>query len=874
MNYYPYFRFIFCFLLVLQISCTNKPNVPMNTNIELNENWSLQMEGDSTVYPAKVPGTVQTDLLLNNKIPQPFYRDNEKKYQWIDKENWNYSTHFNIDSIAYSSDRIFLDFKGLDTYATVLLNGNRILDADNFYRSWRIGAKKYLRVGENNLEIQFQSPIKKGLEKLNLLGYALPAANDQSEVGELGENKVSVFTRKAPYHYGWDWGPRFVTMGIWRPVFLEFRSGAEITGVYYQQQSVTSKKAVVVAKIDVSGYKAGSYTFIIRNEDENQVTYGKKEIKLNENSVHAEIKFTIEEPDLWWPNGYGKSTLYAFRADIMHKGRIIDSKTTHVGLRDIKVIRKNDSNGQSFYFQVNDVPIFAKGANYIPNDNFLPHVSNEKYKYMVKSAYEANMNMLRVWGGGIYENDIFYELCDKYGILVWQDFMYACSMYPGDDAFLENARLEAVENVKRLRNHASIALWCGNNEIDAAWCEEDEQCGWGWKQLYNAEQRKQIWHAYDTLFHKLLPAVIHEYSPTSFYWPSSPLADWGKTASYSNKSGDMHYWGVWHGSEPFEKFEDVVPRFMSEYGFQSFPEFNTINEFTLPEDWDIYSEVMLSHQRSPIGNQKIREYMELYYKVPDDFKEFLYVGQVLQAFGIEKAIDVHRMNKPFCMGSLYWQLNDCWPGASWSGIDYYGNWKALHYRAKEAFKKTRIGIWQSEPEDQLRIYVLNDDQKLKEAVIQLNIRNFSGEGLFQNQQTITFSFDSATTVATLDLSHMPVGIDRQKSYLEAKLVVGDTTLDQRIHFFVLPKKLKLQESAINFEIEEKANTYQIKLASPHLEKDVFISVPGVGASFSDNYFDMLPGETKVVDMKVKSSQEGGLDKKIVIRTMNMINNSY
>jgi beta-mannosidase len=842
----------------------------MNKRVELKDNWTLQMEGDSQVYKVKIPGTVQTDLLVNSKVPQPFYRTNEVKYQWIDKKNWIYKTQFVIDSANFHSSKIFLNFKGLDTYAEVKLNDKKILDADNFFRSWRIEVKESLRVGKNNLTIHFKSPVHIGLEKLKKHGYPLPAVNDQSEVGGLGDKRISIFTRKAPYHYGWDWGPRFVTIGIWRPVFLEFIDNAEITDVFFNQDNINSNLAELSVFVDVSSSKPGDY-YIVISDPETEEKYINKKVSINGNQQIFEFNIKIKNPELWWPNGYGSQHLYNFKVDLLEDGNTLHSENYSIGLREIKVVREEDVHGKSFYFKVNGLPIFAKGANYIPNDVFLPRVSSEKYEHIIKSAFDANMNMIRVWGGGIYENELFYDLCDKYGLLVWQDFMYACSMYPGDEQFINNAKLEAIENVKKLRNRACLALWCGNNEIDLAWCHWDENCGWGWKELYNDDQKKQIWKSYDTLFHKVLPDIVGEYSPNTFYWPSSPIADWGKPSSYSEKSGDMHYWGVWHGGEPFEKFEDVIPRFMSEYGFQSFPEFNTINEFTLPQDWDIYSEVMLAHQRSAIGNQKIKEYMEHYYKVPNDFKDFIYVGQLLQAYGIGKAIDFHRANKPFCMGTLYWQLNDCWPGASWSSIDYFGNWKALHYIVKEVFEPTRAVVLQKG--NLLEVCILNDDIKVENGVLQLEIFDFLGQNLYQSQQSVQFRFDSSTMVTNINLSELPDKIDPKKSFLIAKLFVKDNLVSENIHYFVLPKDLELPPSSIQHEIIENSDSYQVVLKSKNLEKDVAISIPEVSAIYSDNYFDLLPGQSRTIHVQLTRIENNVLNKGLEIRTLNNINNN-
>lgn len=863
-------KLIYAFF-ILFVSCTKHTSEQMNNSIVLSENWTFQMEGDNKIFEAHVPGSVQLDLFNNKKVPQPFYRTNEKKYQWIDEENWIYYNTFQIDTVQLDHSKIFLNFKGLDTYAEVRLNGSVILESDNFFRSYRIDVKKLLRDGSNYLEIKLLSPIKIGLEKLKENGYLLPAVNDQSEVGGLGDKKVSVFTRKAPYHYGWDWGPRFVTMGIWRPVEIDFVNNAELIDVYYQQKSVSAERANILTRVNIATYDYGDYQINVIDEETGK--------KLSSQSVTADIgekevnlSLSIDDPVLWWPNGYGSQHQYRFRINLLKNNKVIDSKVTKAGLRDIQLIREEDNHGKSFYFRVNGVPVFAKGANYIPNDNFLSRVSDKKYQYILKSAAAANMNMIRVWGGGIYENDVFYDLCDEYGLLVWQDFMYACSMYPGDDKFLENARLEAIENVSRLRNHASIALWCGNNEIDAAWCEWKENCGWGWKEKYNQNQRKEIWKAYDTLFHKILPEVIREYNPEADFWPSSPLADWGKPASYESNSGDMHYWGVWHGGEPFEQFEKVIPRFMSEYGFQSFPEFNTIKEFTLPGDWDIQSEVMLAHQRSPIGNQKIKDYMKLYYRVPDDFKDFLYVGQVLQAYGITKAIDAHRINKPVCMGSLYWQLNDCWPGASWSSIDYYGNWKALHYRVKDAFKPTHTAFLQKGNE--VDVYIVNDNKDIREGILELRILDFYGKNLYQNQQNILFDFDSSALVMNLNLNEMPEKIDMTKSFIVAELYSNNKLIDKANHFLVLPKELNLPKSNIKYNLKEKSGRYVLELSSDRLEKDVGIFLREINAQFSNNYFDINPGEKMELIISDITADRKITEENIEIKTLNNINNNY
>lgn len=846
-------------------SCTTKKNMPTlnNKKVTLNDNWTFTMEGDDQVYQATVPGTIHTDLIANNKIPQPFYRENEKLCQWIDKKNWIYSTEFNVDSSDMEYNTIYLNFEGLDTYAEVFLNSRQILSANNMFRAWKVDVTDLLLIGSNTLKIKFISPIETGLADLEKHGYQLPAVNDQSEVGELGDKKVSVFSRKAPYHFGWDWGPRLVTMGIWRPIELRFVNRAEITDVFINQKLVHEKLAELNTLVSLGNCTEGNYKLEILNSETNE-QYASKKLKLQPGDTAIELSFKIDNPKLWWPSGYGEQSRYTFKTILSQAGNIIETKNVTTGLRDIKVITEPDSIGKSFYFQVNGIPVFAKGANYIPNDNFLPRVDSIKYETIVKSAVDANMNMLRVWGGGIYENDIFYNLCDKYGILVWQDFMFACSMYPGNTDFIENLKVEAEENIIRLRNHPSVALWCGNNEIDAAWCNSDENCGWGWKQKYTPEQRKEIWNTYENIFNKILPEAVKKYDNNKFYWPSSPFSEPG----YGSNSGDMHYWGVWHGGDPFERFEEVKSRFMSEYGFQSFPEMNTIKEFTLPQDWDIYSDVMLSHQRSGIGNQKIKEYLEMYYPLPEKFEDFLYVGQVLQAYGIKRAIDFHRINKPYCMGTLYWQLNDCWPGASWSGIDYYGNWKALHYEVKNAFEPIRVAMVQKDTK--VDIYILNDVPNIKKGSLEINIIGFDGKNLLAKKMEVDFAFDKSTKVFQIDLEQINPKISAESSLLVAELNLENKKSIKEIHYFSKPKDLKLPASTLKHNLIEESGDYYIELKAENLEKDVAFYIPGIQAVYSDNYFDLLPGESRKINISPKDPTINVLEKGVVIHTLNSI----
>ncbi len=806
--------------------------------IEIKDGWQFSQAGMNQWKPAQVPGTVHTDLLNNQLIPDTFYRTNEKDLQWIDKVNWEYKTFFEIPAEILRSNNIQLIFNGLDTYADVYLNEMPLFSADNMFRIWRVDVKPYLKQ-KNILKIYFHSPVIRGLQKLERHGYLLPAANDQSENGGLGPNAVGVFTRKAPYSFGWDWGPRFVTSGIWRPIELEWWNDVLIKDVFINQINIDEKKASIVAKIEINANASFLGTISINNEGK---TIIKETRNLKQGKQTIEIPFQISNPRLWWPNGLGEPNLYSFEINIIKEKKIIETKKIITGLRKIEVVQEPDPDGKgkSFYFRINGKKVFAKGANYIPNDAFVTRVSAEDYEKIIKSAVLANMNMLRVWGGGIYEYDIFYDLCDKYGIMIWQDFMFACSMYPGDKDFLESIRQEAVDNVIRLRNHPSIVLWCGNNEIETAWAEGHENMGWGWKQRYTSEQRRQIWNDYQQIFNKILPEVLNQHLPNAFYWPSSPTAG-DDVATYESRSGDMHYWGVWHGLHPFDDFNKYLGRFMSEYGFQSFPEFKTVKKYTIPEDYDITSPVMMAHQRSGIGNLRIKQYMADWYNEPKDFPMFLYTSQLLQAEAIKTAIYAHRRNMPYVMGTLYWQINDCWPVASWSSIDYYKNWKALHYYVAKAFRNSIVMPYLKN--DTVKIYIASDNQKGLKATLRITLFDFNGKILSSNDFPIQVKVNEGKLCYEQPLKKLLNGLEPNKYLLYTEIVDNKQILADDILFFVPPMKLALDKPNISTVINKTNDGYTITLNTNYLAKNIFISLKNhEGFFLSDNYFDLIPGK--------------------------------
>jgi beta-mannosidase len=823
----------------------------MNEQLLKLSDWHFSGAEQEEWLPAQVPGTVHTDLLRNGKIAEPFVGTNEHRLQWIDKAGWQYRNSFDLTQDMLTQSRVELVFDGLDTYAEVYVNGHHVLSADNMFRSWTADIKSYAKERGNEVLVQFRSPVEEDLPKLEQLGYGLPASNDQSELGGLGERRVSVFARKAPYHYGWDWGPRFVTSGIWREVRVRAWTGSRVADLYVEQKSVTAALANLRANVEVESDADWEGVLVISTGDKRW----ERNVSVKRGLSTVSLDLEIANPELWWSRGLGEPHLYTFEAELLREGALACKSSVRTGLRSVRLVTDKDERGSAFYIELNGVPVFAKGANHIPNDSFLPEVSYERYRHEVASAAEANMNMLRVWGGGIYEEAAFYELCDEYGIMVWQDFMFACSMYPGDEAFLASVRKEAEENVRRLRNYPSVVLWCGNNEIDTAWSHYNETGGWGWKQDYSNEQREQIWADYEQVFHRILPEVIEKHAGFIPYWPSSPMTaltgDETQHAFSTSTSGDIHYWGVWHSVEPFEAYNSNIGRFMSEYGFQSFPELKTVLTYAEESDLRIDSEVMLAHQKNGRGNQLIKEYMDMYLQQPKDFPSFLYLSQVLQAEAMKTAIEAHRRQKPFCMGSLYWQMNDCWPVASWAGIDYYGRWKALHYYAKRSFADVMLSVDGTQP-DRVDCYAVNDTQAEINAELMVELMSFDGELKYSAVQEVAIEAGGGGIVwSALHADLIGADADRSELVLVLRLRQGTKELYRTEHYFVEWKQLKLGTPTISVREVPGSGGTQFELSTDKLALKVRLTTETEGI-FSDNYFDLLPNAPQTVSFYGRS----------------------
>lgn len=811
----------------------------------INEGWKFRQARLHNWYNATVPGVVHTDLIDNAIIEDPFFRLNERAVQWVDKEDWIYETTVVGEDKVLESSNQFLVFKGLDTYADVYLNDSLILKADNMFREWEVDVKGILKKGDNKLRVYFHSPVKIDMPKWEKLPYQLKSNNDQSENGGLLDRKIGIFARKAGYHYGWDWGPRLVTSGIWRPVYLEAWNDVKIENVQLIQNNVNSSSAKLSSVVEVVSDKNVSGVVVSVKADGKVVS--KKTVNLVKGMNKVSLDYTIKKPKLWWTNGLGDPYLYDFTTTVTMSDGTKDSVDDRIGIRSLRVVADKDEAGTTLYFELNGKPVFMKGANYIPSDNFLPRVTDEKYERTILDAKNANMNMLRVWGGGIYENDIFYDLCDEYGILVWQDFMFACALYPGEEAFVENVRQEAIDNVRRLRNHPCIALWCGNNENQDAWF------GWGWKREYEAlgnGYADKLWKDFYNLYFKVLPEVVEEYGSGTGYRGSSPISFSDDKSDGVN--GDSHYWGVWHGNHPISRYNTERSRFFSEYGFQSFPEYESVKIYA-PEkrDHDINSEVMMSHQRGgSFANNRIKEYMLKSYNEPKDFEHFLYVGMILQGDAIKTAMEAHRRDMPYCMGSLFWQHNDCWPVASWASRDYYGRWKAQHYFAKKAYDM--ILVSPVVLNEKLTVHLVSDYLKAVSGKFSIKVMDMKGNVVYNKSMSLKTPVNGSELVFESAINDVLGGKSKNDVIIYTEFETKDKTYTN-VAYAAEQKDLNYEKANISWSAKKVDGGYDVTLRSDVFARGVFMSLSGIDNFFEDNYFDLLPGKEVTINVKTDLS---------------------
>lgn len=865
------------FVMILPIQEHGFANEGMPVTLRIVEDWEFSEAGKDNWMPATVPGTVHNDLMDNGIIEDPHYRLNENDVQWIEERDWVYKTTFRTEEEISGSDVVELVFGGLDTYAEVFLNDRLILETDNMFAGHNMDVKEFLIHGDNELRIYFHSPVKKGMEKLRRVDYYIPTTNEQAPL----DRQTSVFTRKAPFHYGWDWGPRLVTSGIWRPVTLKAWNRAVIEDVHVFTRYAGEERATLGGRAEINVHRPGSYKFSLSVNGSDPVVTVPEEMASGINVIRFE--FDIENPELWWTNGLGEPYLYDFRFDLVseqHNSRrgdtgdeplLVDRKQLDFGIRTLRLVQKPDEVGRSFYFELNGVPVFMKGANVIPSETLTPSVRKETYERLFDDALAAHMNMLRVWGGAIYEEELFYELADRHGLLVWQDFMFACNLQPGDQAHLDNIREEAVYNVRRLRNHASLALWCGNNENLHGWYE------WGWKEMYEPEIREFMWRTYERIFHEILPDVVNRHDPVTDYWSSSPSAYGHQKAD--RRSGDEHDWTIWFGQQPFSAYGENVPRFVSEYGMQAFPGMHSIREFTVDEDHDTDSPVMRHRQRGQMdyiasgfdGIDMIKRYMERYYEVPDRFEDFVYVSQIMHAKAYKTAIETHRRNMPVTMGSLYWQLNDSWPAISWSTVDYYGRWKAAHYAVRKAYEEVIVSPVMKN--DTLQVFAVSDRlENLQETVLEVSLLDFSGEELYSAEVPVNVPPNTSTLIHE-ELLWQQVAPDKEdprSTFIRVVLKEEDRPVADNLLYFHRPVDLDLPEAGVTISGEKTGDGYVLSVTSDVLVKNLFLDTPYGDLFFTDNFFDLVPGIPK--EIKVVTGRVIDIDNEITVMSLNELAN--
>lgn len=802
-----------------------------NTENVLKSKWEFRKKGTEIWFPAVIPGTVHSDLFLNKQIPDPYFGDNERKLQWIENEDWEYKTVFICDKKTLSQSHVELEFEGLDTYAKIFLNGKLIQETDNMFRSWLLDVKQHLKEGENILLILFESAVKKGKAEAAKLSYTLP-----------GDEKV--FTRKAQFQYGWDFAPRFVTCGIWKPIKLITWNKLKVNSVYAVTKEIKDSTAKVDFIFEINCDQEGNYDIRHNVTAAGQIREPGKikshPIALKRGIISTIVSVEINKAKLWWCNGMGEGrpNIYNIGYKITEADTLVASNSVKFGIRTLELVQDKDTAGSSFYLKLNGIPVFMKGANYIPQNSFLPSVQKSDYRKLMLLAKEANINMLRVWGGGVYADEEFYQDCDRVGILVWQDFMFACAMYPSNKEFIENVKQEAAEQVKRLRNHPCLALWCGNNEIDEGWHN------WGWQKQYNYSKTDsaKIWNDCKNLFHEILPSIVKQNDLKTTYWPSSPSIGWGRKESL--KKGDSHYWGVWWGKEPFEVYEKKVGRFMSEYGFQSLPDIKSFKTFCGPTELNLTSASVKHHQKHPTGYETISEYMKRDFNVPKDFEKFIYVSQLLQAQGMKTAIETHRRAKPYCMGTLFWQLNDCWPGTTWSSIAFNNTPKAFYYDLARLYNNVLVSVVKEN--NNYKVYIINDNSQPIEGKLNISLRDFSGNELFVEKMDTTLAPNSSQTYyifpeKNLKKEHLA------KIYLRCAFNDNYGVVKRKaLYYFTQPKNLKLPKINPEFSYDQAQKTLSVK--SKVLIKNLYLF--GGDAAFGRNYFDLEPGEE--IKLEVKS----------------------
>lgn len=800
----------------------------------LNGTWQLSAGHRSLEsVDMQIPGTVLSGLLAAGKIKDPFYRTNEDATRALFWKDYVFTRTFDVDEELLAQQHIVLVCEGLDTLAEISINGTFLAKTDNMHRTWKFQAKKLLHPGKNEIQIVFRSVLR------FIEDYPYEAHKKINYI-PCGSMKGNQLLRKAHSMFGWDWGPQTIDAGIFRDIYLQGYSHARIEDIRIHQQH--AKNVSVQTSITLSESVPGQKLCVELSEDGADKPLQTKLCKTNADGVAA-VDFVIENPKLWWPNDYGDQPLYIVRTTLLDEdGTSLESITRRIGLRTLTISQEKDEWGNEFAFCVNGVKIFTRGGNYIPDDCLYTRITEKKLDYILESCRRAHFNCVRVWGGGYYPSDAFYDLCDEKGLIVWQDLMYACNVYDVTDAFAENCRQETYDNVRRLRHHASLGLWCGNNEIESAWDH------WGDFQKETLYLRAD----YIRLFEEVLPKAVQEADGETFYWHSSPSSGGCFDNPDDANRGDTHYWDVWHGQKPFTDYRKYFFRFCSEFGFQSFPCAKTVNSFTLEDDRNIFSRVMESHQKNDAANGKMLYYLSENLRYPKDLTHLLYASQVLQGMAIKYGVDHWRRNRGRCMGTLYWQINDDWPAPSWSSIDYFGRWKALHYMAQKFYAPHAVSM--TLEDHRCHVYFSNESFETTEYSLTLSIRDLSGNVLETYETKGNSPAFSAIETAVVDICSW----EDQKDdvFLEAVIHIKDQKVLKDVETLVPYKYLNLKNPVISTEAEETNDAFILHISSDCFAPFVALDFDDADVIFSDNFFHLTDKTVQDIIVKKEDILQG------------------
>lgn len=795
----------------------------MEHRITLNGTWNWCDMESKEWHKGIVPGTVLTDMMDGGLIEDPYWRTNEYETRELSRRDYQYEREFEVPESFFREEEQCLVFEGLDTIADIYLNDELLLAVNDMHRTWRIDVKGKLKA-VNRLAVAFHSPTA-FIEKADREGDIFYAST--------GCMKGNGALRKAHYMFGWDWGPQLPDAGIFRNVYLSGFSIARLDDVRIRQEhgagGVKLSVESSVRKLSESGTAGSGMLACKITAPDGTVLTVEKEVGINET-----IEALIEAPQLWWPNGYGAQPLYTVRVELRMSDSVLDVWERTIGLRTVTVCTDADEWGNQFAFVVNGQKIFAMGANYIPEDNLLGHLSEERSERLIRDCARANFNCIRIWGGGYYPEDYVYDACDRYGILVWQDLMFACNVYDLNDEFEANILAETADNVKRIRHHACLGLWCGNNEME-----------WGWRDWGRLEGHRPKYKAdYTKIFEMLLPRLVKQVDDQTYYWLSSPSSGGSFDDPNDFNRGDNHYWEVWHSNKPFTEYRDFYFRFCSEFGFQSFPGKKTLDSFSLPEDQNIFSEVMESHQKNGLANTKIFSYISGYYKYPKDMESIAYISQILQLKAIQYGVEHWRRNWGRCMGSIYWQLNDCWPVASWASIDYYGRWKALHYGAKRFYARFMATACEKEElSTEIDYYIHNESFEERKAVLRVRLIDRDFHTLFETEREITAAAFEVKNVLPMDFApFLAEDGMKKRAVAEYRLIEDGCVVSRGTTLFVKPKYFDFKTPEYRISVAEKADVFCI-----HADADTYVSyaelsLDGYDVVLEDNFFDITSEE--------------------------------